>query len=143
MSFWDKMTEPRPLNTNFGKEPKVKKDRCELEVINKQLRDENERLKEMLKLHMKNVVSMDDIMRFVEEYTGMDKNEILSKSQTRPHVRARAIFIFIAYKNLYNYSQIGKYIQRDRTSVMAARFYWDKWLNEDEVEIIKNLTFSE
>lgn len=146
MSFWDKMTEPRPLNTNFGKEPKVvveKPDYLEsklakLKIENSRLRAENIRLKNMLPHINFEGQTLDEIMTEVSSYTKEDIEDIKAPSRLRKLVRARAIFIALARRNNHTFEAIGRYLNRDHSTIMSSHRDWRSQVYDEDVKYLTN-----
>ena len=167
MSFWDKMTEPQPINTFFDREKRRAErlknfERYELEMAqkeqeliekleklearNKKLSSENIVLQNKLfAMYKKNGVTLtkhtlEEILDAVSEYTSQSKESIRSKTRKPCYVWARAIFIVIAKKNYHSDKYIASFLNKDRTSIINARDAAHKHLSETDYKFINLYT---
>lgn len=63
-------------------------------------------------------VEMAEIVQEVANETGVPWAKIMSRSNIRPHARARQLVMFVARRHGMSLIEIGRFLQRDHTSVL-------------------------
>ena len=64
---------------------------------------------------------MEQIAIEIEEEFGVTLDELKSKSRIRSIVEARHLFCYFAHERGYTYTYIGKFINRDHSSVINGK----------------------
>lgn len=141
MSFWDKMTEPKPINKKFI--PDV----AELEHENRELKMQISLLKEELSA-LRNIaaekarpvtgLTMGEMLASVLRYTGITEHGVRHEGRLKKdEVRARTLFCLIAHYNGRSDNAIGGYLNRNRYVALDARRNHQKRLKKTDYEFLK------
>ena len=64
------------------------------------------------------MIDFNQLYKWVKIETGIDRQEIVSKTRKQKVVTARALFITMASKTGFSYSSIAKELKRDHTSIL-------------------------
>lgn len=140
MSFWEKMTDEKPINPIFNNADLDKLKRLNTNLIeeNKNLRAEISRLRKSYNGRKRETEqSLDELMDKTCEYTGLTKEEVLCKIRIRKYVRARCIFSLLAEREGHIYNDIARYLDRDHASVWHMRMNNHKHLFEQDYKFLE------
>ncbi len=72
-------------------------------------------------LQMNISLSLDNIAKAVSEVRGVSIKDLKSKSRKKYISESRHIFCFVAHFAGYSLGHIGKYVNRDHTSILNAK----------------------
>lgn len=99
------------------------------------LREVEHLLKDLLEAEEQVKLTPDRILEATSAYFGIRRNDILSKSQAKECAFPRKLAMFLCRKELkLPYLAIGKFFDRDHSTVMSSIKLIEKSLDEDEVE---------
>lgn len=67
------------------------------------------------------MITIDDVLDVVSEYTGVDKSSILGRSRYREVMRARHLFVYLAVEHTgRSVSELGRFCNKDHTTIIHS-----------------------
>lgn len=151
--FWDNMTAPKKI---VGKEDQIDDLRQEVKELNSELSNLRAKVTHLssqcrmfiseIRAYKESVSgqridftnSFEAIASAVAEYTGISINAMKGKTSDRKHVRARCILYNIGYSKGFSYRFMGKFSNRDHSTVMLCIERSKKHLFENDFLFIQN-----
>ena len=143
--FWDNMTAPRPINRSFRSSDdatmELKNKIATLENKLRAVRQENQRLRQMLyhykidataALEVKH--NMSDILHSVAVFCDMEADELKTPSRLKKYRRARCMFYLKARNHGYFLKEIGRFMDRDHTTVINALNHKSQLLDDFDIQ---------
>ncbi len=95
------------------------------------------------------MIDFNQLYKWVKIETGIDRQEIVSKTRKQKVVTARALFITMASKTGFSYSSIAKELKRDHTSILhlintrSESEFINRVVGKYDLEIKKNYSNNE
>lgn len=144
-AFWDNMTKPRPINRAIVSHDETKKryeDRINaLEYQLKNLKAENQRLRNTVYEYKKDAMaalntpkSLQDILESVAAFCDLEPNDLKARTRVESYRRARCIFYLKARRYGYSLKEVGKYVNRDHSTVINALQKTDALLDDFDIQ---------
>jgi len=67
------------------------------------------------------MITIDDVLDVVCEYTKIDRSAILGKARYKEIMRARHLFVYLAVEHTgRSYSEVGRFCKKDHTTILHS-----------------------